>query len=255
MEIKYNIQGLLIYQTMVMYLLALLVGLLKYRKTSLVIYFIGFLTAFVTIAYRGINVNHFPLQNLFEVFLFLGGIAFVISYLSMKLLKIEKFGSDILIGIIILFPAGFVFSDQPQDLPPALQSVLFVPHVLIYMLAYFVLAKAAVVALQQLTGNGDFELSSYKLVCLGFPLLTSGLVLGCIWAKLAWSDYWSWDPKELWSLATWLVYIGYFHFKAMYPQNKKLNSVWVIAGFIFVIITLLWVNLSKIFAGLHNYAV
>lgn len=254
MEIKYNIQGLLIYQTMAMYLLALATAILKCKRTAWALYFIGFLISVISLVYRGINVNHFPLQNLFEVFLFLGSLAFIISLLSVKLLKIPGIIADILLGLIILFPAGFVFSDNPQDLPPALQSVLFVPHILAYMLAYFILSKAAVAASKQLIRNDNCEFDAYKLVCLGFPLLTLGLILGSVWAKLAWGDYWSWDPKELWSLATWLVYVGYFHYRTGYPQNKKLNAGWIIAGFVFIVITLLWANLSRIFAGMHNYA-
>ena len=47
----------------------------------------------------------------------------------------------------------------------------------------------------------------------GFRLLTLGLLLGSLWGKLAWGDYWGWDPKELWSLVCWLIYLGYFHFR------------------------------------------
>ena len=91
---------------------------------------------------------------------------------------------------------------------------------------------------------------------MGFPFLTLGLVLGSIWGKLAWGDYWGWDPKELWSLASWLVYIGYFHWRYMFGRKRPAaNSIWAIAGMLAIIITLLWVNLSKIFSGLHSYAV
>lgn len=253
MEIKYTIQGLLIYQTMGFYLLALLIAPLKYRKLSLAFYGLGFMTAMVSVAYRGVHVNHFPLQNLFEVFLFLGGMVFPITLLSMKLLKRNDYLWDLIIGIVLLFPAGFVFSAQPQHLPPALQSILFVPHVLVYMLAYVILTKAAILAGQQLLSLHDDDASAYRLVCVGFPLLTLGLVLGSLWGKLAWGDYWNWDPKEMWSLATWLVYVGYFHFRTRFASHQKANATWLITGFVFIVITLLWANLSRIFAGLHSY--
>ena len=254
MEIKYTVQGLLIYQTVILYGLALFSGLAKFKKCRLFVYALAFATAIAALVYRGLSVGHFPLQNLFEVFLFLGVLAFPISLLSKKFLQIDDYNSDILTAIIILFPAGFVFSAQPQHLPPALQSVFFVPHVLAYMLAYIILTKAAICAAKQTVSVIDYELPAYKLACASFPLLTIGLILGSIWAKLAWGDYWGWDPKELWSLATWLVYVGYFHYRARHLGNKKANSVWLIVGFIFIIITLLWVNLSRIFSGMHNYA-
>ena len=138
-------------------------------------------------------------------------------------------------------------------MPPALQSILFVPHVLVYVLAYVILAKAALLGGRQLFSRGGYERSAYQLVCLAFPLLTLGLILGSVWGKLAWGDYWNWDPKEMWSLATWLVYVGYLHFRSRFSGYKRTCSAWLIAGFVFIVITLLWVNLSRIFAGLHSY--
>jgi ABC-type transport system involved in cytochrome c biogenesis permease subunit len=93
------------------------------------------------------------------------------------------------------------------------------------------------------------------MICAGFPLLTLGLILGSVWGKLAWGDYWGWDPKELWSLASWLVYVGYFHFRCMFGKTRpSINSIWAIVGMAVIVITLLWVNLSKLFTGLHTYA-
>ena len=130
MEIKCTIQGLLIYQTLIFYGLGLLLWSVKFKKYALFVYTIAFTTAIVSLVYRGLSVQHFPLQNMFEVFLFLGALPFPLSLLSKKFFQIDDFGFDILTGIIILFPAGFVFSGQDQHLPPALQSVFFVPHVL-----------------------------------------------------------------------------------------------------------------------------
>jgi ABC-type transport system involved in cytochrome c biogenesis permease subunit len=167
-----------------------------------------------------------------------------------------------MIAAILLFPAGFIFSAEPLKLPPALQSWLFVPHVAVYLLAYVMMAKAAVQATLQLYGRNDasdelvsYEDGTYRMVCLGFPLLTLGLVLGSLWGKLAWGDYWGWDPKELWSLASWLAYVGYLHFRCMFGRkHARINSAWAIMGIVMILITLLWANLSKIFTGLHNYA-
>ena len=125
------------------------------------------------------------------------------------------------------------------------------------------MAKAAMQAFCQLAEKSNLpdenivsaEQSTYNLICVGFPLLTAGLILGSYWGKLAWGDYWSWDPKELWSLASWLIYVGYFHFRYMFGKKyPRANSIWPVVGIILIIITLLWVNLSKFFPGLHSYA-
>ena len=94
------------------------------------------------------------------------------------------------------------------------------------------------------------------MVRLGFPLLTAGLVLGAWWGKTAWGDYWNWDPKELWSLATWLTYLGYLHFRHVHGQkHPRVNSAIVLAGLAGIAITLVCVNLARAFAGgLHDYA-
>jgi ABC-type transport system involved in cytochrome c biogenesis permease subunit len=125
------------------------------------------------------------------------------------------------------------------------------------------MAKAAVQAVRQLAakspGPGEDllppEQATYRLICVGFPLLTLGLILGSYWGKLAWGDYWGWDPEELWSLVSWLVYVGYFHFRYMFGKRyARISSVLAVLGMAAIIITLLWVNLSRLFPGLHSYA-
>ncbi len=128
------------------------------------------------------------------------------------------------------------------------------------MFAYVIMAKASVQAVGQLLYRGPaeaaaYELGTYRMVRMGFPLLSLGLILGAWWGKIAWGDYWNWDPKELWSLVSWLVYLGYLHFRYIFGTKRgKINSVLALSGFLAIIITLLWVNLAKIFAGLHSYA-
>ncbi|MGA1980749.1 MAG: cytochrome c biogenesis protein CcsA [Sedimentisphaerales bacterium] len=270
MGIKYTIQGLLIYIAIVAYLLAFLTTLLRRpavrrpqaEKAGHVLYIFGFTVAVLAFGYRWCHVRHIPFQNLFEVFLSLGMMSYPVSLFCRYILRAGGFSADMFIGAIVLFPAGFIFSDEPQQLPPALQSWLFAPHVAVYMLSYIFMAKAACQAVFQISGftqkDEHFlppEEGTYRMICAGFPLLTLGLILGSVWGKLAWGDYWGWDPKELWSLASWLVYVGYFHFRYMFGKTRpRINSIWAIVGMAVIVITLLWVNLSNLFLGLHTYA-
>jgi ABC-type transport system involved in cytochrome c biogenesis permease subunit len=260
MEINYTIQGLLIYLTIAVYLTAFLAVLLKYRKAGYLFYALGFTAAVFSFVYRWYHVCHIPMQNLFEVFLFLGVIIYPVSLLCRRISVVSDIGFDIFIAVLVLFPAAFIFSAEPQGLPPALQCWLFGPHVAVYMISYIFMAKAAFQSVMQLALKKsqlpERELAAYHMVCAGFPLMTAGLLLGSYWGQLAWGDYWGWDPKELWSLASWLVYVGYFHFHSMYGKRyPRINSIWVILGMVLIVITLLWVNLSRFFPGLHSYAV
>ncbi|HSW02901.1 MAG TPA: cytochrome c biogenesis protein CcsA [Sedimentisphaerales bacterium] len=262
MEIKYTVQGLLIYATIAAYFTAFVATLAKRPRTGYALFLVAFLLATASFVYRWVHVQHVPLQNLFEVFLSLGVACYPISWFSRRILRIGGQWADMLIGVIVLFPAGFVFHAEPQRLPPALQSPLFVPHVAVYMLAYIFMLKAAFQAGVQLITKPRIEgallppeQATYELIAIGFPLLTLGLILGSWWGKLAWGRSWGWDPKELWSLASWLIYVGYFHWRYMFGTRRpRWNSAWAIAGMAAIVITLLWVNLSRIFSGLHSYA-
>jgi len=262
MEIKYTVQGLLIYATIAAYLLAFIATAARQARAGRVLFLVGFLLAISSSAYRWHHTLQPPLQNLFEVFLFGGAVCYPISWFCRRYLRIAGQWADMLIGAIVLFPAGFVFNAQPMPRPPALQSWLFVPHVAVYILSYIFMAKAFFQAGEQLLVKPQpgrtwlpTEQATYELVTIGFPLLTLGLILGSWWGKLAWGDYWGWDPKELWSLASWLVYLGYFHWRYMFGKiHPRINSLWAIAGMTAIIITLIWVNLSRLFPGLHSYA-
>ncbi len=261
MNVKLTMQGLFIYATIWAYLCALLLYIFQRRKAGRVLFAAGFVIALASVIWRCVSVRHIPLQNLFEVFVFLGMPAYPVSVFCRKFLKINSEIPDVIIGIVVLFPAGFVFSQTPAQLPPALQSLLFGPHVLSYMLAYIILTKAAVEAAKGLAAKEQnnsliFAENARLLVNLGFPLLTLGLLLGSVWARQAWGRWWGWDPKELWSLATWLVYVSYYHWKYFFSSaSKKNENAMVIWGFCFIVITLLMVNLARIFSGLHSYAV
>jgi cytochrome c-type biogenesis protein CcsB len=92
---------------------------------------------------------------------------------------------------------------------------------------------------------------TYRMIAIGWPLLTGGVITGAVWANSAWGTYWSWDPKETWSLITWFVYAIYLH--ARYVKGWKGAQMAVISavGFIAVIFTYLGVNL--VLSGLHSY--
>jgi ABC-type transport system involved in cytochrome c biogenesis permease subunit len=263
MVIKQTILGELMYATLAAWLVAFVLYVFRRPRTATAFFALGFplmLAAFVT---RWYETGHAPLQNMFEVFLCLGMVVFPLWLFCRLLLKLPAPAINVLVGIIVLFPAGFIFDAEPKMLPPALRSWLFIPHVSAYMLSYIILIMASAQAVLELSAEAlgkrelaqQYEVATHKLVQFGFPLLTLGLALGCVWGKLAWGDFWQWDPKELWSLASFLVYIAYLHFRGLFgPRWAWVNSALAVAGGIAIILTLVWVNLDRIFPGMHSYA-
>ncbi|MHC4951359.1 MAG: cytochrome C assembly family protein, partial [Planctomycetota bacterium] len=129
MMIKTDTQGLLIYLTMAGYLLVFLTAV-KFPKLAKAFFAGSFVLSLTALIYRWTVVGHLPMQNMFEVFLFLGFCIWPIHILSKKILNNDHpvyMAIDAALGFIILVPTGFVFNHQPQFLPPALQYWLFGP--------------------------------------------------------------------------------------------------------------------------------
>jgi len=149
------------------------------------------------------------------------------------------------------------------DLVPALQHPLLLTiHVGMAMLSYgiFAFAFAAGVA-YLLQGDTDryswlppakrLDVVAFRAVTIAFPLFAGMLILGSIWASIAWSRYWGWDPKETSALATWLVYAVYLHARSQRGWQGRPAALLLVIGFVAVLLTYsgnLW------FTGLHTYS-
>ena len=96
-----------------------------------------------------------------------------------------------------------------------------------------------------------FDNLSYRLLGLGFPLLTIGILSGAVWANQTWGSYWSWDPKETWALITWFVFAIYLHTRLSKGWNGS-KSAWL-ASFGFFIIWICYLGVNLMGKGLHSY--
>jgi cytochrome c-type biogenesis protein CcsB len=92
---------------------------------------------------------------------------------------------------------------------------------------------------------------SYRIIGLGFPLLTIGIIAGGVWANEAWGSYWSWDPKETWALILWLVFAAYLHSRITKGWQGRKPAILATVGFVVVWICYLGVNILG--KGLHSY--
>ncbi len=150
-----------------------------------------------------------------------------------------------------------------KTLMPALQSGWFVPHVVVYMVAYAALGLSCGVAVWALGScwwqgrepqNSDAHLP-ILLMRLGLPFLTFGLLFGAIWAKEAWGHYWTWDPKETWAFLSWAVYLAALHLIHDREFTPK-RILWILAlGFLVVLGCWFLVNyLPAAQVSVHTYA-
>jgi cytochrome c-type biogenesis protein CcsB len=104
---------------------------------------------------------------------------------------------------------------------------------------------------QRLTLADTLDNISYRMIGLGFPLLTIGIIAGAVWANEAWGSYWSWDPKETWALITWLVFAAYLHARITKGWQGRKPAILAATGFVVVWVCYLGVNLLG--KGLHSY--
>lgn len=241
------------------YLISFLVYLRLGSKPGFAVYTLGALINFYMSIQRWIESGHEPFSNMYETMVTLGACIYFLHLITEFGVKVRAPWMDPLIAAIVI--TGAFFQDKTvRPLMPALQSPLFFPHVFSYIIAYAAMAKACALSIVCLNTEDAglrqrHEKAAYHVILVGFPLITMGLLLGAVWAKLAWGDYWSWDPKEMWSLITWMTYLGYFHFRYHKGPSHRAVPWLAILGFIMVVLTLLWVNLSKTFSGgLHSYA-
>jgi cytochrome c-type biogenesis protein CcsB len=126
----------------------------------------------------------------------------------------------------------------------------------LYMLLRLVLRKRVAAALQPLVKNVNLDLTDeicYRAVAIGFPVFTLGaLIFAMIWAQIAWTRFWGWDPKEVWALITWLFYAAFLHLRLSRGWHGEKSAWLAVIGFAIIMFNLVAVNL--VIAGLHSYA-
>lgn len=214
------------------------------RKLRLPLWFSVLPLAVAILITRWMAVDHPPMRNLFEAFLWLPPLLTCMTLYSKWRDQTDTSRLDASICFIVAFPLAFVFSATISRLPPVLQSPLFVPHVLGYMISYVLLTRAfALECLKQ-------SAAARENAAWGFAFISLSLALGSYWGNEAWGAYWQWDPKEQWSLATWLIYAAYFHLQ----HRRKWRVTLLGVGVLFILLTVTWINLSKLFSGMHSYA-
>lgn len=214
--------------------------------------------------WRGIAAGRLPLANQFE---FASGFAWATGVMGLALFAKLKQEWIKTVTIPVMFLVLSYAAFQPmeiKDLMPALRSTWFALHIgsAIFSYASFAIAGGLGVHYLVMLKKGHTEdeprmkqadYMAYRLISLGFLMLTVVILSGAIWAEQAWSRWWSWDPKETWALITWILYAIYLHQRMRMKWQGKRMAWFAVIAVICVLFTFAGVN--KLLPGLHSYAV
>ncbi|WP_431431999.1 cytochrome c biogenesis protein CcsA [Bacteroides hominis] len=213
-------------------------------KIAIVLTVAGITCLGIFIAGLWISLQRPPLRTMGETRLwysFFMGIAGLLTYIRWKYQWILSFStllSTVFVIINLLKP-----EIHDQSLMPALQSVWFIPHVTVYMFSYSVLGCAFIIAICGLVHHKEeYLVTADNLVYSGVAFLSIGMLLGSLWAKEAWGNYWSWDPKETWAVVTWMGYLLYMHLRLRDRLRKKM--LYVILIFSFLALQMCWYGVN-----------
>ena len=219
-----------------------------------------------------IGLGHAPLSNLYEsVVFFAWSIVLIFGIIDIKY-KYKIIGAFVMpFALLGMAWAQLYLPTDINPLMPALQSNWLLYHVITCFLGYAAFAVACGVSIMYLIKAQSEEKKdeaagglmsqfpptrvlddlNYKAIMVGFPLLTLGIITGAAWANYAWGTYWSWDPKETWSLIVWFIYAAFLHARFTKGWVGK-RAAWLsIIGFAATIFCYLGVNL--LLSGLHSY--
>jgi cytochrome c-type biogenesis protein CcsB len=216
-----------------------------------------------------LGVGHAPLSNLYESLIFFAwsiALIYLLIEYRYKTKVLGAFATPIAF-LALAYASSPKVGDSIEPLLPALKSNWLIAHVITCFLGYAGFAIAFGVSIMYLLKNRDKAENSrllsrlprlsvldeltHQTVMFGFLFLTIGIITGSVWANQAWGSYWSWDPKETWSLITWFVYAILLHARLVRGWRGKGIAYISLAGFTAVLFTYFGVNYLE---GLHSYA-
>ncbi len=244
-------------------------------KAGLVVLVAGFIMNTAGILLRWVEsyqmgYGHAPFSNMYESLVFFSWTVCLL-YLFVEYKYKERivgvFATPLIFLAIAYASLAPGMESEISPLIPALKSNWLIAHVITCFLGYAGFAVAFGLSTMYLIRPESTDQSgllanlpvpavidelTYQMIVFGFLFLTIGIITGAVWANSAWGSYWSWDPKETWSLITWFVYATLLHLRMMRGWHGK-RIAWVsIVGFMAVLFTYFGVN--YFLSGLHSYA-
>lgn len=251
--------------TLVCWIIALLSQLIKNKKVSGMVLSAFTITGILLISIFAANLwRHLerpPMRTLGETRLWYAVFLPVIGLVVFRLWKFTWLLCYSLVMAMVFLGVNY-FNPETYNkaLMPALQSVWFIPHVLVYIFSYALLAASSIVAgigiykWYKNTYSDSLLIVADNLVYIGFGFLSLGLLFGALWAKEAWGHYWTWDPKETWAMLTWLGYLIYMHLRYRNPDAVKMPLYCLSLAFVVLLLCWFGVNyMPSASQSVHTY--
>lgn len=237
---------------------------------------LGLLLNTAGVVTRGMAAGRWPTANMYE-FTILGVVVISAVVLILQRRRFLPFVAMLATGFsaIFLLIALMVLHVAADGVQPALQNKWIYIHVGVAIVAtgIFTVAFLTVVAqllqdsrergkgvlasdrwrvLDQLPKANILEALTFRLNASGFVLWTFTLITGAIWAEEAWGRYWNWDPKEVGTFVSWVIYAAYLHARTTRGWAGRRAAWFAIAGFVVVILNFTVIN--YLVPGNHSYA-
>ena len=212
---------------------------------------------------RSLSIRFVAVTNTFESLVFFAGVTSLVLCLyrllaARRLPPLVGFGGTVIAMALLAIASSPAIPKEVQPPIPALQSYWLVLHVTLSFIgeSFFIVSFVAAIlylAARDEERKRNLDRLMYTSIGIGYPIFTAGaLVFGAVWAQTAWGSYWSWDPKETWSLITWLIYAAFLHARFTAGWRGKKTAMLSVIGFAAVLFTYIGVNF--VLSGLHSYA-
>ena len=233
----------------------------KLVKAAWYVFFAAFAVHTAFLIARGVAAKRLPLSNQFEFAnAFAWGVALMLIVMRRRL-KTDWLSVVAMPATLLVMTYAALQPMEIRDLMPALRSAWFGVHIGSAVLSYASFVIAGCIALRYLLavkkGGTDeralnqMDYISYRMVAFGFLFLTVVILSGAIWAEQAWSAFWTWDPKEVWALITWIIYAVYLHLRLRMKRKGTATAWFLVIAVPVVFFTFAGVN--TLMHGLHTY--
>jgi cytochrome c-type biogenesis protein CcsB len=238
-------------------------------KAAMAAVFVGFVSHTLALITRYAEAGHTPVTNLYESLSFFAWMVIGVLLIANLKFKIKVLGALLTPIALILMLFAYALPKEIVPLAPVLKSFWHPFHIVFAFMGNAIFALAFCCGIMYLVQEHQLKSKrigaitqrlpslkvlddlNYQALTYGFPLLTLGIITGAIWAEYAWGRYWNWDPKETWSLITWLFYAALLHQRLTVGWRGRKAAIMAIIGFLAVLFTFLGVNL--LLSGLHTY--